>query len=58
MIMENDIDNIWRELCDRFGIEYNDNLSLYLHLCDLIRSLNKSKYKDKKEKQWLGISVE
>lgn len=57
--MKNDIDIIWQRLCDELNIEdYYDNSLLYTKLCELIRSLNKSKYKDQKEKQWVNIGVE
>lgn len=52
------IDEKWCYLCDEFGISYYDNIGLYNKLLEFIRSLNKSIYKDKNDRQWVSINVE
>lgn len=52
------IDEKWSYLCDEFGISHYDNVGLYKKLVEFIRSLNKSAYKDKNDKQWVSINLE
>ena len=57
-IKDGTIDDKWRYLCDTFDLTYYDNIGLYNKLNKLIKSLNKSTYKDKNDKQWLAINIE
>lgn len=51
-------DTMWCWLCNYFDLTYRDNVSLYKKLNELIKSLNKSTYKDKNEPQWISINLD
>lgn len=57
-LRDGNINEKWCYLCDELGVTYYDYVGLYKKLENLIRSLNKSIYKDKNDLQFISINIE
>lgn len=52
------IDEKWCYLCNELDVSYYDNNSFHKKLENLIRTLNRSTYKDRNDAQWISINID